>query len=51
MENYRYDSAYETLYIWSNEHDAYIFAAKANGRTEKQTIDDYEEMLLYSECR
>ena len=45
-EQYRWDGSTGTLYEYSKEHRAYLFAAKANGRTEKQTIADYEEALI-----
>lgn len=48
-EKYRFDQSTGTLYVYSDEHQAYLFAAKANGRTEKQTILDYEEQLFYSD--
>ena len=34
---------YNNFYVYSDEHDAYIFAFKVNGRTEDQCVDDYIE--------
>lgn len=42
-EQYRFDGSTGTLYEYSKDQEAYIFAAKANGRSKRKTIEDYEE--------
>ena len=44
-DKYRWDGSTGTLYEYDRPARAYLFAAKANGGTEKETIQDYEEEL------
>lgn len=47
MKKYIFDQ-YDKVYVYSDEHDAYIFVGKRNGRTKAQFISDYEEEELCS---
>ena len=49
QSGYRWDGSTGTLYEWSQEHRCYLFVAKGNGKTEQETIKEYEEYLMYSE--
>jgi hypothetical protein len=45
-DKYRWDGSTGTLYEYDAEKGAYLFAAKANGRTEQETIQDWEDLNL-----
>ena len=42
---YRFDQAYGILYAWFESLDLYISVLNANGKTEEETILEYEERL------
>ena len=42
-DRYRWDGSTGTLYEYDTDQNAYIFAAAGNGKTEAETIADYEE--------
>jgi hypothetical protein len=44
-DRYRFDQSTGSLYEYDAAQGAYLFAAKANGRTEQETISDYESEL------
>ena len=44
-EKYRFDQQTGTLYEFDYNQNAYVFVANANGKTESETIADYEESL------
>jgi hypothetical protein len=49
QEKYRYDSAYGKLYVWSEDHNAYLFAcSNPFNLSESELIADYEQR---EECR
>lgn len=50
-DRYRWDGSTGTLYEYGKEQGAYLFAAKGNGRTEQETIRDYEKMQLNSDTQ
>ena len=42
VEKYRFDDQTGTLYEFDDKEGVYLFAAKAKGRAEAETIADYE---------
>lgn len=50
MENTEkyYSDAYDSVFEWSEEQNAYVFIGKLLGRTEEEFIKDYEDRDLYN---
>jgi hypothetical protein len=48
-EQYRFDHAYDSVYEYSNEQQAYVLIGKMNGRTEEEFVNDYEERQAHAE--
>lgn len=48
-EQYRIDNAYDTIYKWNTDAEAYVFFCKMNGRKPEQAIEQTEEGLSAKE--
>lgn len=46
LDRYCWDGSTVILYEYSPEYRAYLLVSKTNGRTEAETIADYEEKQL-----